>query len=71
MGELNFTSPVDYPAGGEEGHKYRGRGGRHYGIDYPAPKGTSVIASESGLVLRDADNPKTPDRPMAGNVMAG
>ena len=44
MGELNFTRPVNYPAG----DRYGSRGGTHYGVDYPAPKGTSVQARERG-----------------------
>lgn len=55
MGALNFTKPIN----AKVGDKYGSRGGTHKGIDYPAPKGTSVIASEDGLVVRAADNPKT------------
>jgi murein DD-endopeptidase MepM/ murein hydrolase activator NlpD len=66
MGELNFTKPIN----AKVGDKYGSRGGTHFGIDYPSPKGTSVIASEDGLVVRAADNPKTPQRPRAyGNVI--
>ena len=49
---------------------YGSRGGTHYGIDYAAPKGSSVGASERGVVVRAADHPKTETRKRAyGNVI--
>jgi len=66
LGELNFTKPVNANAG----DRYGSRGGTHKGIDYPAHKGASVVASEDGLVLRAADNPGTESGKRAyGNVI--
>lgn len=66
MGELNFIKPVNHKAG----DNYGSRGGTHHGIDYEAPMGTSVKASEGGKVVRAADNPKTAKRRKAyGNVI--
>src|SRR3989304_4303868 len=66
MGDLYFERPVNYPVS----DPYGSRGGTHYGIDYAAPKGSSVGASERGVVVRAADNPKTETRKRAyGNVI--
>ena len=67
MGELKFIKPVR----GDKGDGYgKRRGGMHYGIDYLSAKGTPVAASERGLVVRAADNPKTKKRPKAfGNTI--
>lgn len=66
MGELTFAKPINTA----QGDRYGSRGGTHKGIDYLASEGTSVIASESGLVVRAAENSKEPDRPRAyGNVI--
>ncbi|MEK6531586.1 MAG: M23 family metallopeptidase [Deltaproteobacteria bacterium] len=50
--DLNFMEPVNYP----KGDKYGDRSGTHYGIDYLAPRGTAVKASEDGEVVRGAFN---------------
>ncbi|HLE08413.1 MAG TPA: M23 family metallopeptidase [Thermodesulfobacteriota bacterium] len=66
MGDLYFERPVNYPVS----DPYGSRGGTHYGIDYAAPKGSSVRASERGVVVRAADHPKTETRKRAyGNVI--
>lgn len=70
MGELILVKPIGAAEGEKEGHKYGSRGGQHRGVDYPATEGTRVIASESGLVLRAANNPVTTKRKKAfGNVI--
>ena len=66
MGKLKFNRPVR----NDVSDPYGSRGGTHHGIDYASPKGTEVRASERGLVVRAADNPKTEKRRRAyGNVI--
>ncbi len=66
MGDLYFERPVNYPVS----DPYGSRGGTHYGIDYAAPKGSSVMASERGRVVRAADHPKSETRKRVyGNVI--
>ena len=36
-----------------------GTGGFHYGLDYLSPRGTSVQASEDGVVARASFNPRS------------
>lgn len=56
MGKLNFRKPIDAPIGSKPAHKYGGRGGKHYGTDYPATKGTDIVASERGIVVKAGFN---------------
>lgn len=65
MGELNFISPVDNSAG----DRFGDRGGRHKGIDYYSPEGTSVKASERGKVVRASMNPGNLVKRSYGNVI--
>lgn len=67
MGKLEFTRPVGAGTGiSSEYDKWRdvkGKNGKvigkkqHKGVDYAAPKGTSIQASESGKVIRAAFDP--------------
>lgn len=52
MSELIFREPVNAPIG----DGYGDRGGRHYGIDYQTPIGTTIRASERGKVVRASYN---------------
>jgi murein DD-endopeptidase MepM/ murein hydrolase activator NlpD len=68
MGDLYFQRPIS------NSHKisspFNSRDGEHRGIDYEAPIGIKVVASERGLVVRAAENPKTKERKRAyGNVV--
>lgn len=66
MGKLKFNRPVR----NDVSDPYGSRGGTHHGIDYASKKGTEVRASERGLVVRAALNPKTEERRRAyGNVI--
>lgn len=58
---LFFKHPVDKPIN-ENGGKYGdARHGRtHKGLDYLAPKGTNVKASESGKVVKSENKPYMP-----------
>ncbi len=50
--ELKFMEPV----GAGKGDGFGDRNGTHYGIDYPADRGTVVMASEGGTVVRGSFN---------------
>ncbi|MFQ5428074.1 MAG: M23 family metallopeptidase [Thermodesulfobacteriota bacterium] len=66
MGDLYFDRPVSYAVS----DPYDSRGGTHKGIDYAAPKDSALKASERGMVVRAAENPKTGTRKRAyGNVI--
>lgn len=54
MGELNFRVPLDEYK--RKGDGFGDRGGKHFGIDYEADEGTSVLASEAGKVIRASSN---------------
>lgn len=77
MGTLNLQPPI---GSRETGHYDEPRNGRlHKGIDYHAHLGNAVVASETGKVVRAANNPvdstvdpktEKPRRPRAyGNVI--
>lgn len=57
MGELFFEQPIgDAAVVTSVFNEKRSGNRRHKGIDYAAPKGTPVAASESGKAIRAASN---------------
>jgi murein DD-endopeptidase MepM/ murein hydrolase activator NlpD len=58
MGKLIFGKPIGAPAGSKPTHAYGNSVRNHNGIDYPAPKGTEIVASERGIVAKAGFNKK-------------